>query len=115
MDNFSNFLFFSLLFFLKSKFYIKSKFLYNTLPLWYAAFIMHVVWGYKLIKKCELENNLFKNRKDYKHLEKRPIYRGFIQHVFIKYYIIHCICAQYLYYTYSNTWNNIYYFAIAFL
>tara|TARA_B100001093_G_scaffold208682_1_gene200478 strand:+ start:1268 stop:2602 length:1335 start_codon:yes stop_codon:yes gene_type:complete len=109
------FYFFNLILFLQSQFYIKSKFMYNTITLWWFALGMHIYWGYKLIKKSELENNLFKNRDDYTNLEKRPIYRGFIQHVLIKYYIIHCICGEYLYYTYSdNTWNNLYYLFITF-
>lgn len=86
------FYFFNLILFLRSQFYIKSKFMYKTIPLWYCALTMHIVWGYKLIKKCELENNKKSNNKIIKTIINKTLsYKKWLLYISNTYYITQCI------------------------
>ena len=87
--------------------------MYKLIPLWWVAFFMHVWWGYKLIKKCELESRAWfmEIRRPYLlNKEFRPKYRGFIQHILMKYYIIHCIIGMYCWYISNTNLKWLYYF-----
>ncbi len=107
------FYFFNVVLFFQERFKTHNVQMYKTTPLWWLALTMHIWWGYKLIKKCELESRIWfmEIRRPYLlNKEVRPKYRGFIQHILMKYYIIQCSFVMYILYTSSSDLKWLYYF-----
>ena len=107
------FYFFNVVLFFQERFKIHNVQMYKTTPLWWLALTMHIWWGYKLIKKCELESRIWfmEIRKPYLlNKEVRPKYRGFIQHILMKYYIIQCSFAMYIWLASYTDLKWLYYF-----
>lgn len=106
------FYFFNVVMFFQERFKTNNMQMYKTTPLWWLALAMHVWWGYKLIKKCESESRIWSMeiRRPYLlNKEFRPKYRGFIQHILMKYYIIHCSFIMYILYSRNSDQEWLYY------
>jgi len=107
------FYFINIVIFFQKRFKEHNPLMYKLVPLWWAAWIMHLWWGVKLVKKCESEERIWsiEDRKTYLiNKENRPYFRGFIQHILMKYYIIHCFIIMYCYYVSYDPLKWYYYF-----